>query len=110
MLGNIEFKVIKDDAEKNIKLIADDCELINTKIIEPCFIGSKVALKNCVIGPHVSIGSGTKIEDSTIKNCIVQQNTVITNSVLKDSMIGSFVNINNAKGDLSLGDYSSINA
>ena len=103
-------RVLEFDSEKNRKLIADDCELINSKIIEPCFIGNKVSLKDCVIGPHVSIGSGTKIEDSTIKNCIIQQNTVITNSVLQDSMIGSFVKINNAKGDLSLGDYSSINA
>ena len=85
-----------------------DASLINRNalIIEPCFIGKGVTIVNSVIGPHVSLADGCSIENSIVRNSIVQKNTRIQNSVIGNSMIGSFVEIKNQMLDLSVGDYS----
>ena len=44
----------------------------NSKIIEPCFIGEGVTLINSTVGPFASIGANTTIEDSNVKNSIIQ--------------------------------------
>ena len=85
-----------------------DASLINRNalIIEPCFIGKGVTIVNSVVGPHVSLADGCSIENTIIRNSIVQKNTRIQNSVIGNSMIGSFVEIKNQMLDLSIGDYS----
>jgi glucose-1-phosphate thymidylyltransferase len=85
-----------------------DASLINRNalVIEPCFIGKGVTIVNSVIGPHVSLADGCTVENTIVRNSIVQKNTRIQNSVIGNSMIGSFVEIKNQMLDLSLGDYS----
>jgi len=78
----------------------------NSIIIEPCFIGKNVEIHNSIIGPHVSIGENTIINDSIIKNTIIQENTKISGRVIEGSMIGNKVILTNKKEDLSIGDYS----
>ena len=80
----------------------------NTQILEPCYIGANVQLKNCTIGPYVSIGNGTCITNSTIKNTIIQNNTTIIDADLEDSMIGNHVEYKGGKKRISVGDYSKI--
>lgn len=81
----------------------------NTLIIQPVYIGKGAEIKNCVIGPRVSIGENCKISNSCIKDSMVGKETVIENAILKDSMIGSFAKIENKEQALNLGDYSCIN-
>ena len=80
----------------------------NAHILEPCYIGANVQLKNCTIGPYVSIGNGTCITNSTIKNTIIQNNTTIVDADLEDSMIGNHVEYKGGKKRISIGDYSKI--
>ena len=80
----------------------------NSTVIEPCFIGHNVSLKDCTVGPHVSIGNNTCISNSTIKNTIIQNNTTIANADLEDSMIGNNVEYLGGKKRVSIGDYSKI--
>lgn len=78
----------------------------NANIIEPCFIGENVVLKNTTIGPFVSIGADTVIEDSTVKNSIIQSHTTIKNANLDNAMIGNHVKYNGNFETISIGDYS----
>ena len=78
----------------------------NAKIIPPCFIGEGVELHNSTVGPHVSVGKGTIIEDSEISNTIIQNETIIKNAKLKDSMIGSKVKYDGNFSSVSIGDFS----
>ncbi|OFY86728.1 MAG: nucleotidyltransferase [Bacteroidetes bacterium RIFCSPLOWO2_12_FULL_35_15] len=80
----------------------------NSRIIEPCFIGENVKLINSDIGPHVSIGEGCVIENSIVKNCIIQTNSKIKNAELSNSMIGNFSEFTGKSSDASIGDYSTI--
>ena len=78
----------------------------NSVIIEPCYLGEGVELNNSVVGPHVSLGKGTKVNGTIISNSIVQNNTVINQSNISNSMLGSHVVYSGKAEDLSIGDYS----
>jgi glucose-1-phosphate thymidylyltransferase len=80
--------------------------LENAEIIEPCFIGDDVNIRNSKVGPHVSLGSGTTVENATVKSSLVQDKTVIKNITLQYSMLGSHVVVDGNFTTLSLGDYS----
>jgi glucose-1-phosphate thymidylyltransferase len=95
---------LKADGEES--LISNNVKLDNSKIIEPCFIGENVKLKNTVIGPNVSIGKDCIIEDSTIRNSLIQTNTTIKNANLNEAMIGNNVVFDGNFTKISIGDYS----
>lgn len=87
-------------------LISADITLENANIVEPCFIGEGVVIKNTTVGPYVSIGSNTKLENSTVKNSIIQNESKISNANLDNAMIGNYVVFDGKFETVSLGDYS----
>ena len=87
-------------------MVAASAVLENSKIIPPCCIGEGVVLKNATIGPNVSLGSNTRVENSTIKNSLVQNNTVIRNASLDNAMIGNHAIFDGSFTSISIGDYS----
>lgn len=91
---------------KDRNLIAASVRVLNSVVIPPCFIGDKVVLEHSVIGPHVSIGNGTVIRNSRVRNSIIQEHCSLSNANLDNSMLGNFVNFDAPPQDLSLGDYS----
>ena len=90
------------------KLISDNIEILDSEITEPCFIAEGVKLVNSKIGPHVSLGKGTIVEDSNITNSLIQENSVIKNANLDNSMIGNHVDYNGQPSDISIGDYTQV--
>jgi glucose-1-phosphate thymidylyltransferase len=94
---------LQEDGED---LVASNIEMENSEIIEPCFIGENVVLKNAKIGPNVSIGNGTKISNSTIKNSLIQTFAEVMNADLDNAMIGNFAKFNGKFTEISIGDYS----
>jgi glucose-1-phosphate thymidylyltransferase len=85
-------------------------EAKDSKIIEPCVIGDNVTLIGSTVGPFVSIGDNCVIENSTVKNSIIQSATKIKNAMLSNSMLGSYVEYSGNSSDASIGDYSVIKA
>lgn len=92
--------------EQKEQLISSSVKIENTEIIEPCFIGEHVFLKNAKIGPNVSIGDGTVVDNSTIKNSLIQEHAEITNAKLDKAMIGNFARFDGNFTSVSIGDYS----
>lgn len=95
---------LKADGEE--QLVDDSVVLENSKIIEPCFVGKGTVLRNTTIGPYVSIGKGCVIEDSSVKNSLIQNQTSIKNANLEEAMIGNHVKYNGKYTKISIGDYS----
>lgn len=95
-------------AADNEQLISDTITLENSKIIEPCFIGDGVILKNSTVGPYASIGKNTRIEDSNVKNSIIQNETLIKNATLDNAMIGNHATFDGNFTNISIGDYSTL--
>jgi glucose-1-phosphate thymidylyltransferase len=78
----------------------------NSVIIEPCFIGENVKIINSVVGPYVSIGNNSVIEDSVIRNSIIQTHTKVTCVNIHNSMLGNYVDYKHHRTELNIGDYN----
>ncbi|MBZ9730461.1 nucleotidyltransferase [Salegentibacter sp. JZCK2] len=90
------------------KLISDSVKITNSEITEPCYIGENVELLNAKIGPNVSIGDGTKIIGSEVKNSLIQTFAEVKNAKLDNAMIGNFAKFNGEFTEISIGDYSTL--
>lgn len=101
-------KMLKFLKQDGASLISDRFTNQSSKIIEPCFIDDDVVLINSEVGPYASIGKGTKIENSTVKNSIIQTQCDIKNASIEQSMIGNYVKYNGSFTTVSLGDYSEL--
>ncbi len=93
---------------KDENLVASSAELTDSVIIEPVFIGEGAVIRNSVVGPHVSIGAGSKVEQSVLSNSIVQENSQLENTAMTNSMIGNYVIYKDEAKDVSIGDYTSV--
>ena len=80
----------------------------NAIIIEPCYIGDGVELTDSIVGPHASIGGGSKVTGSIVRNSIVQSEAKITNAHVENSMIGTGAEVTGRSLDLSVSDYTQV--
>ena len=87
-------------------LVDYDVKSENSTIIPPCYIGENVILINAVVGPNVSLGKGCHVQNTTIKNSLVQNNSHIKNANLDNAMIGSHASFDGDFTSISIGDYS----
>ncbi|MFQ5498096.1 MAG: sugar phosphate nucleotidyltransferase [Candidatus Zixiibacteriota bacterium] len=77
-------------------------------IIPPSFIAPDVDIRQCVLGPNVSIASGSRITDSIIKDSIIGQGAVVQDSVLSDSLVGPNVRLIGKCTKVNIGECSEI--
>jgi len=89
-------------------LVSASVKLENSTIIPPCFIGENVVLRNSTVGPYVSLGDNSHVENTIIKNSLVQTHAVINNAILDNGMIGNHAAFNGKFTSISIGDYSVI--
>lgn len=101
-------KMLRFLAAEGKELIDPSAILENTTLTPPCYIGKNVVLKNVTLGPGVSIGEGTQVTNSTLKDSIIQKNSVVENAQLEKAMIGNHVRYNGAYTSISIGDYSEL--
>lgn len=102
-------KILNYEKEEMAKIPAS-AVVENSVIIQPCYIGENVKIINSVVGPQVSLGNNTIVNNSIINNTLVQEKTEITNANLSNSMIGNNAKYVGENKDISLGDFSTINA
>lgn len=81
-------------------------ERAGVTIVEPVHVADDVELENCEIGPNVTIGSGSTVEGSRVRDTIVGENAVIRDADLHDSLIGDSVRVKGVRGSVDLGDHS----
>ena len=87
-------------------LVDYDVKLENSTIVPPCFIGKDVVLINATVGPNVSLGDGTHVQNTTIKNSLIQNHSKIKNANLDNAMIGNHVSYDGKFTSISIGDYA----
>ena len=87
-------------------LIDYDVKSENSSIIPPCYIGKDVILINATVGPNVSLGDGCHVQNSTIKNSLIQTHSHIKNANLDNAMIGNHASFDGNFTNISIGDYS----
>lgn len=77
-------------------------------IIPPVWIGKNSKIENCIIGPNVSISESVVLENSIIKNSIIDSNAKVKSCILSDSIIGSNSKVTDRFRRLNVGDSSEI--
>jgi glucose-1-phosphate thymidylyltransferase len=87
-------------------LVAGNVRIDNSTIIPPCYIGEDVFLINSTVGPNVSLGKGSYVTGSVIKNSLIQTHAHISNANLDNAMIGNHVHFDGDFTRISIGDYS----
>jgi glucose-1-phosphate thymidylyltransferase len=80
----------------------------DVEIHAPVFIDPSARVQNSAIGPYASIGPDCVIEDSTLRDVILDRATQIVASDLWDSLIGKQATIAGARGALNVGDNTDI--
>jgi glucose-1-phosphate thymidylyltransferase len=80
----------------------------NTTIHQPVYIGDDVELDNCEVGPRASIGEGSSLKNTTIKNSLIQGTSTLENCRIEDSTIGRHVELKNVDQQVHLGDHTKI--
>ena len=78
----------------------------NVSIIPPVYIHPDAEIKDSVIGPYVSISQDAKIEDTVLKNSIVEQGAIISRMVLENSLIGRSAAVRGRSEIMNIGDNS----
>lgn len=94
--------------ERGEKMQSDSAKITNSVIIPPVLIADDVKIENSVVGPYVSIGKESEISGSRVQNSIIQQNTIVEDGNIADSMLGNHVAVKGKVQSLSLGDFSRI--
>ena len=76
------------------------------KIVEPVYIEDDVTLRASTIGPNVSIGAGSTVEKSELRDTIVGTGATVSNSKLALSMVGDAAVVDGVTGRLNVSDHS----
>jgi glucose-1-phosphate thymidylyltransferase len=90
-----------------------EAKIVNSTIRGPCVIGKGVLIEDSFIGPYTSIGDGSKICNSKLEYCVVQDCVTVKDvERLEDSLIGKNAKITrnqkNRTIKLHVGDFSEI--
>jgi len=75
-------------------------------VIPPVYIHPEADVKASVIGPHVSIGKQAVIENSVVRNSIVEQGAHISSMVMEGSLIGRQADVEGRPECMNIGDDS----
>jgi len=101
--------------ESNAKLlkkfgsnIAPEHQFENTIIIQPVSIAAGCDIKNSIVGPNVAIGEKTTVNYSIIKNSIIGSFANLNDIVLTESLIGSDTEVKGESRSLNIGDNTEI--
>jgi glucose-1-phosphate thymidylyltransferase len=82
----------------------------DSTIVDPVYIEDNVTLKKSKIGPNVSIGAGSVLEGSEVRDSIIGSMAKIKSSVLRNSLVGDEAVVEGVKGEVTIGDHSEVHA
>lgn len=92
-------KTIESSAENDVD---------NSVIIPPVYIGSRCSIRDSIIGPFTTIGEGTIVNSSVVKNSIIGNESMLENVLLDDSVIGNDTTVRGFRQRLNIGDNTEI--
>ncbi|MCW4004818.1 MAG: glucose-1-phosphate thymidylyltransferase [Candidatus Bathyarchaeota archaeon] len=93
--------------------VDSEAKIINSTVRGPCVIGRNVLIENSFIGPYTSIGDNSKVLNSNMEYCVVQEDVVVRDvERIEDSLIGKNAKVTrnqrNRTIKLHVGDYSEV--
>ncbi len=83
-------------------------EVIDSVLIEPVHLAPGSVVRNSILGPDVSVAAGCRIEESIIRDSIVNANSEVRAMVLKQTILGDAVRLVGSPRRMNIGDHSLI--
>lgn len=93
---------------KNGEQRHEESILENFVLIPPYYISKGAKIYNAVIGPNVSIGENSEIRNSVIRNSVIGSFTKLEYVTLHASLVGSDSSIKGLSQSLNIGDNTDI--
>jgi len=79
-----------------------------SQVVAPVYIEDGVTISGSRVGPNVSIGKGSVIEHTTLRDSVIGEKVRISRSQLANSLIGDEVVLVGVKGEVTIGDHSEV--
>lgn len=77
-------------------------------IVPPSFVHREARLEDAVVGPYASIGKGTVVRNSVVRDSIIEEDTEIVDAILQRSVVGSKVTIQGSARSINVGDNGKV--
>jgi glucose-1-phosphate thymidylyltransferase len=77
-------------------------------IFPPVFIHPTAQVRESIIGPHVSLGAGCQIEQSIVKDSILEDEALVIGVILEHSLVGRRALLRRRPGLINAGDNTEI--
>lgn len=84
-------------------------EFVQTIIIPPVSIGNGCKIESCIIGPNVAIGENTIMKNTIVSDSIIGSYSELHDVVLDMSIIGNDTSLKGLVQSLNIGDNTEIN-
>ncbi len=83
-------------------------EAINCVLVEPVHIEKGAVVRDSILGPHVSVAAGSVVEQSIVRDSIINAGNEVRNMVLHGSILGDAVQLLGVPRRMNIGDHSLI--
>ena len=83
-------------------------EAVNSVLIAPVHIAEGALVRNSILGPNVSVAAGSVINESIIRDSIINIDSEVTGMLLNTSILGDSVRISSTSRKMNIGDHSII--
>lgn len=77
-------------------------------IVPPSFVHRDAKLEDAVVGPYASIGAGTVVRNSVVRDSIVEEDAEIVDAILQRSVIGAKSVIQGSARSISVGENGKV--
>lgn len=77
-------------------------------IVPPVNIHPTAVVRNSVIGPHATLGASCTVEDSIVRDSILDEDSVVTDALLAGSLIGRSAKVSGRFRTFNVGEASEV--
>ncbi|MCU0487428.1 MAG: sugar phosphate nucleotidyltransferase, partial [Anaerolineales bacterium] len=77
-------------------------------LIPPVFIHPSATIRESIIGPYVSLGAGCMVEQSIIRDSILEDEACVTRIILENSLVGRRAQLSRRAGVVNAGDNTEV--
>jgi glucose-1-phosphate thymidylyltransferase len=82
--------------------------LHSSVVIPPVFVHPTAKVSHSIIGPHVSIGAGCSVENSILRESILEDEALVDGAILESSLIGRRAQIHRRAATINAGDQTTV--
>ncbi len=80
----------------------------DVRITDPVRIEEGAIVSGARLGPNVTVGAGSTVRGSVIRDAIIGERSTVESAELHDSIVGDHVTVRGVRGSVQLGDNSEV--